>query len=365
MSNFTTKKVLIVPLDWGLGHATRCIPLIRSFLENGWKVQLGAEGAVASLLRAEFPDIHIHPIPGYRVTYTENGRFFLWKMLIQLPRLLYIIYAERRWLQKLLNRESYDLVVSDNRYGLYHKSTPSVIITHQLRIQLPIQWMEDYLEKVHSKFIKRFDACWIPDVKGGQSLAGQLSHTSEQSNFQYKYLGLLSRYTSTIQSVGYQFEFCFLISGPEPQRAMLEQAIRSFAKEFKKPSILFCGQPGELHQEQLGELVVRSHALGRELLEAIQQSRFIVARSGYTTMMEMAILNKQCIFIPTPGQTEQEYLAQLHNRKGYASFIRQEQLNFENLSMAAQELQSSWPSYALFTSSLLKELTDSVERKGA
>lgn len=361
MPNFMTKKVLIIPLDWGLGHATRCIPLIRSFKELGWQVDIGAEGAVASLITGELPEIKIHPITGYRITYGTNGKYFLWKMFTQLPRLLFSIYSERKWLECLLKNESYDLIISDNRYGLYHSKIPSVFITHQLRIQLPIKWMENTLERFHASLIKRFTICWIPDVMQEPSLAGSLSHSIHHSGLHKQYLGLLSRYSSPVESTDYKFEFCFLISGPEPQRGMLVQSIKSIANEFTSPSILLCGEPNVELQEQMGELCIQSHAKGEELLQIIQQSKYVVARSGYTTMMEMAALQKKCVFIPTPGQTEQEYLAHLHSGKGYAEAIQQDAFSFQLLKKSSQELVSSWPKYVLFNRNRLKELIELLE----
>lgn len=358
MSHFTTKKVLIVPLDWGLGHATRCIPLIRSFKDLGWEVEIGAEGAVAALLKGEFPEIKIHSITGYRITYGENGRYFLWKMFIQIPRLLSAIYAERRWLKRLLRKESYGLLVSDNRYGLYHSTIPSVLLTHQLRIQLPIKWFENILEVMHAGLIKRFTVCWVPDSLVEPNLAGRLSHPVQVQSRKNRYVGLLSRYSPPTQTNSFKYEFCFLISGPEPQRGMLIQAIKSMAHEFTSASILLCGQPDVEIREQMGDLFIRSHAKGEELLQIIQQSKYVVGRSGYTTMMEMAALQKKCIFIPTPGQTEQEYLAELHNGNGYAAAIQQDSFSYQSLHIAKQSLVSNWPNYQFFSTQNLKELLD-------
>ena len=220
-SNFNIQKVLVAPLDWGLGHATRCIPIIRALLSNGYEVLIGAEGVQAILLQTEFPSLQILPLKGYHVRYSKKSWLFLFKIVMQLPYLQRIIKYEHQWLEKIIKEHSIDLVISDNRFGLSSQTIPCIFITHQLNIKAPFVWMEKILQRINYKYINRFTRCWVPDAAGDNNAGGDLSHPAILPRTEVEYMGLLSRFE--IEAIEKKYDYCILLSGPEPQRTLLEE----------------------------------------------------------------------------------------------------------------------------------------------
>jgi hypothetical protein len=188
-------RILVAPLDWGLGHATRCIPMIRLLQNLGHSVILAGEGPVASLLQTEFPGLPLLPLTGYRIRYARSGRALKTVLLRQLPRLLQTIRQEHQWLLKTVEKEKIDFILSDNRYGLWHPRVPSVLLTHQLALQNPgARWTEPWLRRFLYRYVNRFRACWIPDTEENGGLAGELSHTPAGPAIPVHYIGWLSRF---------------------------------------------------------------------------------------------------------------------------------------------------------------------------
>lgn len=306
--NFNIHTVLVAPLDWGLGHATRCIPIIRALVTNGFNVIIAADGAQAHLLNQEFPTLTILPIPGYRVRYAGTRVGLALALMKQLPRLKKLISKEHQWLQDVIDQHQVDLVISDNRYGLYSEKVSCIFITHQLAIKAPFGWLQKILQRINYRYINRFSACWVPDMEGASNLAGILSHPKQLPEIPVKYMGILSRFGE--KELGKKYDYCILLSGPEPQRSILEEKFIQGLPKLNGTCLLVRGKPGEDETPFIGShVIVKNHLRGRELEQAINQSQYIVCRSGYTTVMEILSLHKKAILIPTPGQTEQEYLA--------------------------------------------------------
>jgi len=312
------KTVLICPLDWGLGHTTRCIPLIASFLRNQWHVIVGCEipSAAHSLLCQEFPSIQFVNLPGYHIQYTQKTAFFALKMAIQLPRIFFAIKKENNWLQSIINKFDIDLVVSDNRYGLYTKKCSCIFITHQLRIKASNRFFENILQKINYHFINQFSSCWVPDFssdkenteKGG-SIAGTLSHPVILPKIPVQYLGILNRTGKLLPNFN-KYKFLILLSGPEPQRSLLEEKLLQWIRQINDPVLLARGRPGSIKTIKAPiNCTVVNHLTLDELETAFHFCEYVIARSGYTTVMEILARKKKSILIPTPGQTEQEYLA--------------------------------------------------------
>ena len=330
--------MLVAPLDWGLGHATRCIPIIRALIANGFTVLLAAEGAQAHLLQTEFPDLTILPLEGYRVRYSKKRWALPFVLLLQLPRLLRIIRKENRWLRETIDEHQVDLVISDNRYGLYTEKVSSVFITHQLQIKAPFSWVEALLQKINYHYINRFTACWVPDGEQDKSIAGKLSHPGQLPKTPVHYIGLLSRFSKSDETP--LFDYCILLSGPEPQRTLLEERLIKGISGITCSCLLIRGKPGNTLTPSLpSHITVKNHLSGSALEKAILQSRCIISRSGYTTVMEILSLGKKALFIPTPGQTEQEYLAKILAEKGVSLTVVQEEL----------DCSKQLPDLALFT----------------
>jgi UDP:flavonoid glycosyltransferase YjiC (YdhE family) len=322
-ANFNIRKVLVAPLDWGLGHATRCIPLIRALLAEGLEVRYAAEGAQAALLQQEFPSLVCLPLKGYRVTYTRKQWWFPVKMLLQLPRLFATVRKEHAWLDQTITDQGIDLVISDNRYGLWSKKVPTVFITHQLTIKAPNDRIQNWLQRNSYRYINRFHTCWVPDAPGEKNAAGILSHPQTLPSIPVRWIGLLARFEPKPSAIVY--DYCIALSGPEPQRTMLEQKILKAAGKLPGKILLVRGKPGTAETiEAPANMVVKNHLDTGAMQEAILQSEYIVSRSGYTTIMELIALKKKMILIPTPGQTEQEYLAERLMRTNAAFVVSQE-----------------------------------------
>jgi len=302
-------RVLVVPLDWGLGHATRCIPIINVLNGHNTEVLIAAEGAVAKLLQKEFPSIVILPLKGYKISYSRGRQFFLLKMLMQFPRVINSILHEKKWLNNAITQHKIDAVISDNRFGLYSAKATCVYVTHQLFIETGNSFLNKIAQRINYYFINKFDECWVPDAAGIKNFAGKLSHPIKLPVKPVKYLGIVSRCKKIITAKKY--DLLVLLSGPEPQRSLFEELILSQLKDMEGIIVLVRGLPGNEKNIIKGndKLTVHDHLPAEALNELIQQSTDIVARCGYSTVMDLAVLQQKAILVPTPGQTEQEYLA--------------------------------------------------------
>lgn len=309
-------NVLIAPLDWGLGHATRCIPLIYSLLNNGATVFIAASGATRVILEKEFPLAVFLPLPGYNIQYSRTGRGLPFKLLLQLPRIFASVYREQRWLKKTINNAAFDLVISDNRPGLYTKKIPAVYITHQLAIKTGSRYTERWVQKIHYYFINKYKYCWVPDNAGSNSLAGSLSHPLVLPQTPVVYTGILSRFKKTLTAQKYTL--LVLLSGPEPQRSIFEDLLLSELKQYDGKVLFIRGLPGTntMPEPAPAHVTIHNHMDAAALNNALLQSEMIICRSGYTSVMDLCVLQKKAILVATPGQTEQEYLAAyLHGKK--------------------------------------------------
>jgi len=302
-------RVLIVPLDWGLGHATRCIPIINTISGPGVELLIAGEGDSLKILGKVQPSSVILRLKGYRLRYSKDRKFFLLKMLLQLPGIFWTINAEKKWLKKTIAAHKIDAVISDNRFGLYHPSIRSVFITHQLFINTGNKWLDKLAQKINYHFINKFDECWVPDTKGNPNLAGKLSHPIQLPSIPVSYLGILSRFKKL--PVEKKYDLLILLSGPEPQRSIFENLLLQQLKEISGTIVLVRGLPSEEKKLPLPneQLIVHNHLPAEALNELILQSKNIVARCGYSTVMDLYALGQKAILVPTPGQTEQEYLA--------------------------------------------------------
>lgn len=316
------KRILICPLDWGLGHATRCIPIIHKLLQKNAEVFIGGNGRSLALLKKEFPQLVFIDLPGYDIQYA-NGSLAL-KIFLSTPKIFKAIGQEHTALEKIIVEKKIDLVLSDNRFGLWNKQIKTVFITHQLVVKAPI--VERLLYRINQYYIKKFDECWIPDRADETNLSGDLSRAYPMPANAF-YIGLLSRFQQPVESTvksmftlksGY--DAMVIISGPEPQRSIFEKIILQQAASIPLNFLIVKGiTETSQTKESKGNLDIVSHLPSAEMREAILSSSVIISRSGYSTIMDLAVLNKKAIFIPTPGQTEQEYLAQrcMKNKTAY------------------------------------------------
>lgn len=307
-------RILVAPLDWGLGHATRCIPVIKELIARGCDVWIGSEGAQAALLQKEFPELPFLALPGYRIGYGSSARGLFWKVIIQIPKMLRVIRSENEWLKQMVAKYDFAAVISDNRYGLHYEKIPCIFITHQLSIKTSLgKWMEKMLQKWNYRFINRFTQCWVPDEEGTNNLAGELSHSEKWPAIPLKYVGVLSRFdsfASTDVEGGKNKHTLILLSGPEPQRTIWENKIIHDLQLYEGPVILVRGLPDSKNiLSAFNNVQIFNHLTAVELNKAVQKSEWVISRCGYSTVMDIVKLQKKSILIPTPGQTEQEYLS--------------------------------------------------------
>lgn len=337
-------RILVAPLDWGLGHATRCAPIIRCLLDGGADVVLAAEGKTAALLAAEFPQLTVLPLKGYHIQYARNKVGLIGKILLQIPKILLAIRTEHRWLQKRITQQHFDAVISDNRYGLYSKRVYSVFITHQLLVKTGMGMKADrLLQKLQYRFIQSFNECWIPDREGASSLAGELSHPYVMPKVAVEYLGTISRFKFTSRSSSPK-HLLILLSGPEPQRSLLEQRLTKQLKKFRSPVVMVRGLPSTEETFFISHHVqVFNHLPTAAMQELIRDAVYVIARSGYSTVMDLMRLRKKSILIPTPGQTEQEYLAHYLMTRSFALCLPQAKFSLLHALDAAASFHYNFP----------------------
>lgn len=337
MEKFNISTVLIAPLDWGLGHTTRCIPIIKTLKKLNYDVVVAVNPKQKILLENEFSDLNYENLSGYNITYANNKFIFILKIIAQIPKILWCIYQEKKWLKQYLKKKKINIVISDNRYGFYNKEVTSIFITHQLTIKAGNSILEGILQKINYSFINKFNACWVPDFADEKNIAGLLSHPKKLPKIPVNYIGILSRLKNE-KTTHQHYDLCILLSGPEPQRTLLEQLLLSQLNYIENKKILFIrGLPANEKTIEHKNCAIKNYLPANLLQNAILQSNIVLARSGYTTIMELVALNKKMILIPTPMQTEQEYLAQYLAKKEYCISYAQKQINLsEALEKANQ-----------------------------
>jgi len=319
------------------------VPLINQFLKEGHEVIIGADKHPLAFLKQEFPDLQTVVIPGYEVSYDEKGSFF--KLFTESVRFNKYIKIEHGLIDKIIEDYTIDMIVSDNRYGLYNDKVESIIITHQLYPKAPIG--ESVAHKKIAQLLNNFNAIWIPDYEGENNLSGDLAHLKPFQQ-KHKFIGPLSRFSSfdSAQEAIIEHEIIAILSGPEPQRTIFEELVMEQIKKHKLKAVVVRGLPncplrlrsggnlidpresGEIPVQARndGNIKIFNHLSTKELQEYIQKSKVVVCRAGYSSIMDLTVLGKKAILVPTPGQTEQEYLANYHFEQG--NFHTQTQANF-------------------------------------
>lgn len=339
-------RVLVAPLDWGLGHATRCIPLIRTLLHHSCEVWLAGEGAQKVLLQSEFPTLPFLDLKGYRVRYSKTRRGLTWKIIRQLPSLQRTIKHEHQWLRNITRQYAFDLVISDNRYGLHHPDIPCILLTHQLAIQSPFgKWSGRVLRNWHYKHIERFRACWVPDWSGQPNLGGNLSHPSAFPSIPVDYIGPLSRFIS-LPGITVPKKILVLLSGPEPQRTLFEEKIIAAVAHYPHAATIVRGLPGsDIILPSSDMIRFYNHLPSALLNQEMAEAELVIARSGYSTIMDLAALQKKAVLVPTPGQTEQEYLAGYLESQQFAPFMTQENFDWNEALQRASHFRYQFPTH--------------------
>ncbi|MDT8392631.1 MAG: glycosyltransferase [Bacteroidales bacterium] len=335
------KNILICPLDWGIGHASRCIPIIEQLLRQKANVLVGAGGRTASFLKSCFPGIQIVPVEGYNIHYPSGGSMAV-EMLRQTPKLLRAIRREHQQVSKIIDAHNIHAVISDNRFGMWSPKTYSIYITHQVKISAPgmMGITEQLLHRFHNHYIQKYDECWIPDLPERPGLAGDLSHTATDGNCFF--IGPQSRFNPALSSKnGERYDLMVIISGPEPQRSIFEKMVLDQLGRTNYKAIVLLGKPEapEHSAYQRRNVFIYPHLNTKKMQKAMESSSLIVSRPGYSSIMDMAVLGLQAAFVPTPGQTEQIYLARLHHDQKHYFSTTQKAFDLEELIRSSKNFE--------------------------
>lgn len=332
------KKVLVAPLNWGLGHTSRVIPIIKQLLAQGHEVFLASDGEALELLRLEFPNLRTFVLTGYQVHY--GGKNLLLSLTLQLPKIVKSILKEYFETAAIVKKENIDIVISDNRLGCRSPKSYNIIITHQINLVLNNRLLADLASKTNHILLNKFDEVWVPDLPPPDHITGLMSNNNLKTKVVY--VGPLSRLKKL--KADFKRECLVILSGPEPLRTEFEEKIINQAIKMPDQFLIVRGLP--LNHE--GNIQVSDNVIlcpfmtSDQLSEAISHSQFVIARTGYTTIMDMISLNQPCILVPTPGQPEQEYLGeQLKTRN---NFIIADQKSMDlNLLIQQLKIRSNIP----------------------
>jgi predicted glycosyltransferase len=337
LQQLKNKKILIAPLDWGLGHATRCIPIINHLLTYTNNITIAANGIQLQLLQNQFSSLNFISIPNYNITYANNTISTNIKLLFQLIKIKKAISQENKWLQQIQATQRYDIILSDNRYGLYHKSATCIFITHQLKPKTFFgKFGQQFLQKQLYKYINQFTQCWVMDNKGSNSLAGDLSNPTLMPTIPTSYIGIHTR-LKQIPCDNKKYSIAIILSGPEPQRTLIENIIIKQLTIIQEAVILIRGTNNILPIQALPKNVeIVSVANAQQIETLIAQSQFVLCRSGYTSLMDYLSIGVKCIVVPTPGQTEQEYLAKYTSNQNLTMRILQNNLQLHMILKKAK-----------------------------
>jgi len=319
-----------------MGHAARLVPIANHLHSTGATLFICASGAALDLMRLECPYAHFVEDVPFEVTYSSSAWNNGFKLLLQLPKMWLHVYKEHQLLKKIVKQYQIDLIISDNRYGFYHESIPSVFITHQLNIQVPLG--KGLVNYINHTFIKKFEACWVPDFEQNEmALAGMLSRNDRLN--QVHYIGPLSRFLKAKATTEMKAPVLYLLSGVEPQRSILEQLILKRHAQDPHQAILIRGTAQtKASIKPQNNLIVYDICTAKQLQSLVAASKYVVCRSGYSSIMDLVLWQKNAVLIPTPGQYEQEYLAQyLSDKKWFYSINQDVFLQFQEEAMQAYQ----------------------------
>lgn len=326
-------KILVAPLDWGLGHASRCVPIVQFLVEQGFEVIIG--GSVSSLcyLHKRFPGLVNVELPSAKMSYGRRGMISL-PFLFSMFRFARNIRKEHKALEKIITQYSIDYVFSDNRLGLYSDIVPSFYMTHQLNFdngflnRLPARMMK----RLHSRYINKYRCCFVPDAEGELSLSGILS----DSEFETRHLGPLSRFCGKVPpKIDGDFDL-LLLSGIEPQRTLLESLfIEKYSTMPTSRLHIIRGVVTGTELSLPSNISCESNPSDDRIASLIVSARRIFCRSGYSTLCDLAALGRRAVLVPTPRQPEQEYLAdRFRDKFGFVAIAQDDlsQVNFSKIS---------------------------------
>lgn len=329
------KNILICPLNWGLGHATRCVPIIKALSKQGHKVIIAADKGPLAFLQRAFPDLDFIEFPGFEPKYSKSNTQVL-KMISSFPGAIKDFIRDHKTIETIVKNHNIDIVISDNRFGCWSKNAHSVFITHQLHIQIPRiwRWATPIINIFNNSYIKKYNEVWVPDDEKDPSLGGKLSHPAIK-RFNISYLGILSRFSSENQDNTVKTnKYIVILSGPEPQRTIFEEMVLKQAKMIKDNVLILRAKPdsNDLIGDVSPNISVFNHVDDEMFVKLVNNSENIICRGGYSSLMDLVRLDRTAYLVPTPGQTEQEYLAEHLGRHGYFNWCKQSDFQLDKVS---------------------------------
>ena len=318
MSFTKSPRILVAPLDWGLGHAARCIPVIKELIHQEAEVIVYGSPHLLNYLKKHFPNLEQIRSNEQEIHYAKRLPAWL-KILLQTNKINKNIKLEYTNLQSLIKTRQIDGVISDNRYGCYSKSISCVLITHQLNPRVPraFAFLRKFIQHKVTAWTSNFEEIWIPDLPGSHSISADLSF-STLKNSQHKHMGILSRFSSNPIVHNTPNSYLAIISGPEPQRTIFFQELLRIEKSLSLGMTFIIDKlPEEVSSDETRSMRILVQPNDHEFLQEISNAQQIVCRSGYSSLMDLIRLKRTALFIPTPGQTEQEYLASISQKWGF------------------------------------------------
>lgn len=294
-----------------------------------------------TFLKAEFSQLETVFLPGYDIQYSFNKVRTTLKIFVQSGKILTAIKEEYLRLRKIIHEFPIDLIISDNRYGFYHPDVYSILISHQLTVRSGLGSFADLLVNQRlSRYINHFNENWIPDNDTYPVLAGKLSTPFLKRDKQF-YIGPVSRFQRCVDTK--RQHILVLLSGPEPQRAILETMILDHSHASNIEIVLVRGSRLSLKRQVPQGVVVYDFAETSQLNKLMCDASIIISRSGYTSIMDILKIQKQWIVIPTPGQAEQEYLAGYLHENRWAYAVSQTAFNLADALKAASQFEFDQP----------------------
>jgi len=321
-------RIIYGVCSWGLGHATRSLPVIRKLIKEQHTLTVISNGRSLELLKKELGEnVEFVDIPDYPMLVSENTRQFLAKSIVYWPVFIKRIEDGLSQLQTVLNKKQYDCIISDARYDMYSKKISSFFISHQMRIMNPlrIKMFESAMERFNLFFFKRFVGVMVPDYKE-DNLSGDLSHHLRRiDENRIHYVGVLSDFKK--RSIRKDIDYLISISGPEPPRSFLEEKLTSQIPKLEGNVVITLGKAEDYSIIKKKHLTTYSFVTKELREELLNKAKLVVSRSGYSTIMDVAVVGTKALFIPTPGQIEQEYLSQYHNTRGTFYSVSQDTID--------------------------------------
>ncbi|MFE3846072.1 glycosyltransferase family protein [Thermoplasmatota archaeon] len=321
-------KIIYGICSWGLGHSTRSLPVIRKLIEENNKITIISNGRALELLKKELADkVQYIDIPDYPMLISDNSRQFIAKSIIYWPLFIKKMESGLQKLTKIVKKNHYDIIISDGRYDIYNKEIPSFFISHQMRIMNPlrIKFLETGSEIFNKFFFKRFKGVIVPDYKE-DDLSGDLSHNLKKIDTEkLNYVGVLSDFKNI--NTKKDIDYLISISGPEPQRTIFEKKILSQLRYLNGNIIITLGKSDEKKEINKESIKIYSFLNKDKREDFLNRAKIVISRSGYSTLLDLAVTGTKALLTPTPGQIEQEYLSEYHNEKG--TFYSVDQKNID------------------------------------